>query len=339
MDLDAFVEANRDSWQRMETLVGKHRLSPTESVELFDLYQRTSTHLSIVRSSLPDPTLVAGLSRLLIRARVIMGTGTTGWTRLSRVFTHWGPMMLYRTRYWWLITWLTFHVLTAALTIWFVTNPRILETVMAPKMIEKFVQNDFSAYYSTYPAQDFAFQVWSNNALLSALVIALGVTGAMVIYLLWVNALNVAIAGALMITNDAGEVFFGLILPHGLLELLAVCVSAGVGLQIFWSWIVPGPHTRSESLAKSLRENLNVIAVITVTLLAAGIIEAFITPSHLPTWIRISIGVASFAAFLIYALNLGRKRWLQWQTASAEEKELYEADTRMRPSEIIGLAE
>ena len=37
-----------------------------------------------------------------------------------------------------------------------------------------------------------------------------------------------------------GRPFFGLILPHGMLELTAVFIGAGVGLRIGWSLIAPG---------------------------------------------------------------------------------------------------
>jgi hypothetical protein len=37
------------------------------------------------------------------------------------------------------------------------------------------------------------------------------------------------------------------------------------------------------------------------------VIEAFVTPSPLPTWARIAIGVAAEAAFLAYVLVLGRR--------------------------------
>ena len=48
---------------------------------------------------------------------------------------------------------------------------------------------------------------------------------------------------------------------------------------------------------------LGLIAV----LLVSGAIEAFVTPSPLPSWARILIGVAAEAAFLAYVLILGRR--------------------------------
>lgn len=42
-----------------------------------------------------------------------------------------------------------------------------------------------------------------------------------------------------------------------------------------------------------------------VVLFVSGLIEGFVTPSGLPTWARIAIGVAAEAAFLTYVYALG----------------------------------
>ena len=42
-------------------------------------------------------------------------------------------------------------------------------------------------------------------------------------------------------------------------------------------------------------------------LLVSGAIEAFVTPSPLPTWARIGIGAVAEAAFLGYVIVFGRR--------------------------------
>ena len=46
---------------------------------------------------------------------------------------------------------------------------------------------------------------------------------------------------------------------------------------------------------------------LTGVLLVSGVIEAFVTPSGLPTWARIAIGVAAEVAFLGYVWVYGRR--------------------------------
>ncbi len=84
--------------------------------------------------------------------------------------------------------------------------------------------------------------------------------------------------------------FFGLILPHGLLELTAIFVAGAVGLRIFWSWVSPGPLPRLQSLAHEARTAVGIALGLVVVLFVSGVIEGFVTPSGLPTWARIAIG-------------------------------------------------
>ena len=43
-----------------------------------------------------------------------------------------------------------------------------------------------------------------------------------------------------------------------------------------------------------------------VVLAVSGVVEAFVTPSPLPTWARISVGILVEVAFLTYVFTAGR---------------------------------
>ena len=58
-----------------------------------------------------------------------------------------------------------------------------------------------------------------------------------------------------------------------------------------------------------------------VLLLLCGIIEAFVTPSPLPTWARIGIGLAAEAAFFAYVFGPGRWAHRRGQTGDLAEGE------------------
>jgi hypothetical protein len=51
----------------------------------------------------------------------------------------------------------------------------------------------------------------------------------------------------------------------------------------------------------------------------SGVIEAFVTPSHLPTWTRIGIGAVAVAAFIGYSLGCGRTAVRAGHTGDIEE--------------------
>jgi len=307
VDLDAFVAAHQGEWGRLEYLARHGSGSGAEADELLDLYQRVATHLSVVRSSSPDPSLVTYLSSLLAKARTrSAGTGSVAWSDFRGFFTDTFPAALYRTRRWWIITALV--NLAAALVIgwWFLSHPQFESSLMSPAEIDRLVNTEFENYYSEFEASHFAARVWTHNAWLTALCIALGILGVPVVYLLFQNVLNLAFMGAIMINHQRGALFFGLILPHGLLELTAVFVAGATGLRLFWAWIEPGPRTRSQAVAQEGRSAMAVALGLVLVLAVSGVVEAFVTPSPLPTWARISIGVIVELAFLAYVFTVGR---------------------------------
>ena len=241
MDLDAYVAAHAAEWQRLEVLTRTRRLSGAEADELVERYQQVATHLSVVRTSAPDPSLVAHLSSILARARTkAVGTRTSTWRGVQLFFVERFPAALYRLRWWWLATMAACVLVTAVMMIWLLEHPIVEQSLLSPGEVDQLVQHDFENYYSEYAASHFAAQVWVNNAWVTALCLALGILGVPVIYLLFTNLANVAILGSIMIRHDHGAHFWGLILPHGLLELTAVFVAGGVGLRLFWSWVEPG---------------------------------------------------------------------------------------------------
>jgi uncharacterized membrane protein SpoIIM required for sporulation len=102
-------------------------------------------------------------------------------------------------------------------------------------------------------------------------------------------------------------VLFGLLLPHGMLELTAVFIAGGIGLRTGWAWVAPGSQPRAQALAAAGRVAGVAALGLAGVLLVSGVIEAFVTPSGLPTWARIGIGVLAELAFLTYVVVLGRR--------------------------------
>lgn len=320
MDLDAYVSAHQPTWERLDRLARRRPRTGAQADELVDLYQEVATHLSVIRSTAPDPAVVAYLSSLLARARTRAGgTRTAGWSGVADFFARRFPAALYRTRRWWLTTMSVSYAVTGLMMWWLLQHPQVEQSMLDPQEIDQLVDSDFESYYSESAASHFAAQVWTNNAWVAAICIALGVLGAPIVFVLWQNMLNLALIGSIMIRHDRGSLFFGLILPHGLLELTAVFVAAGVGLRLFWSWVAPGDRSRGQSLAAEGRAAGAVAMGLAVVLLVSGIVEAFVTPSGLPAWARIGIGVTAEVAFLVYVFVPGRQASRDGWTGDIDE--------------------
>ncbi len=319
MDLDAYVLAHAPEWQRLEELTRRRRLSGAESDELVERYQQVATHLSVVRTSAPDASLIAHLSSLLARSRNrAAGTRVGTWRGVTSFFVDRFPAALYRLRWWWLGTFAANVVLTAVMMLWLLDHPNVEQSLLSPDQVDQLVNHDFEDYYSENAAGHFAAQVWINNAWVSALCLALGVLGLPIIMLLFRNIANLAIIGSIMTRHGHGGHFWGLILPHGLLELTAVFVAGGVGLRLFWSWVEPGETSRAQSLAREGRTAGTVALGLVAVLFVSGLIEAFVTPSGLPTWARVGIGVLAELVFFAYVFVVGRAAVHRGQTGDID---------------------
>lgn len=308
MDVDAYVSAHRAEWDRLDILARRRRLDPAEADELVDLYQRVATHLSVVQTRAPDPALVARLSTTVARGRSrVTGTSATGWSGVARFLRVDFPVAVWRARWWVIGSALGFCLVGLVVGWWVAANPEVQASIATPEQVRQLVEHDFEDYYSSSPASSFAARVWTNNAWVAALCIALGgFFGLPVVYLLWTNAFNVGLVGGLMAAHGRLDLFFGLILPHGMLELTCVFVAAGTGLRLGWTLVDPGQETRGQAFSREARAAVVIALGLALVLFASGLLEAFVTPSPLPTWARIMVGAMAWAVFVTWVVALGR---------------------------------
>ncbi|MFD8839655.1 stage II sporulation protein M [Streptomyces griseofuscus] len=323
MDLDVFVSAHRAEWDRLDALLSRRRrLDGAEADELVTLYQRTATHLSLIQSSAPDPQLTGRLSQLVARARsTVTGARTASWRDVTGFLTRGFPAAVYRSRRWWIPTALVSTAVAILLGWWIGAHPEVQSSIAAPAQLRQMTRpgGEYETYYSSHPAASFAAQVWTNNAKAAAMCLVLGVfLGLPVLWILFENMLNLGVGFGLMSSTGRLDTFLGLVLPHGLLELTAVFVAAGTGLRLGWTLIDPGPRTRRAALAEEGRAAVGMAIGLALVLFVSGAIEGFVTPSGLPTWARIGIGVVAEVAFLTYVYVLGGRAVREGETGDLD---------------------
>lgn len=272
------------------------------------LYLRTSSHLSTARTRYRDPALVAELSRLVARSNaVVYGTRSHSLRALGRFVTSTFPAAVWHARRPILIAASLFLVAAFVAGTWIATSPAAYEATMPEAVREAYLQEDFEAYYSSQPASEFASWVFTNNVRVAVFAFAGGILFCVAtVWLLLLNGVQVGMAGGLFVASGLAPRFFGLILPHGLLELTAVFIAGGAGLRLGWSIIEPGDRPRRSALAEEGRRAVVIVIGLVAVFLVAAAIEAFVTPSGLPTWTRVLVGATAEVAFLAYLVVQGR---------------------------------
>jgi uncharacterized membrane protein SpoIIM required for sporulation len=308
VDLDAFVAEHGGEWHRLRMLAARRSLDAEEADELVTLYQRATTHLSVLRSRTPGAPVLIELSNLVVAARAALVRGPRfGWAQLARFFTHTLPAELYRARRWWIATALASLAVTVAMAWFFSTHPAAVATFSDRDEVQNLVDHQFVDYYSAYQASHFGLQVWTNNAVVTAKCIAAGVLVLPVFYILFQNLFNLALVGGVMAQTGHTGTLLTYLAPHGLLELTCVFIGAGVGLRIGWAWIAPGlTRTRRQAAIDEARAGARIAVGLAGALAVAGLLESFVTPSPLPPLLRVGIGALVWLLFLGYALGRGR---------------------------------
>jgi uncharacterized membrane protein SpoIIM required for sporulation len=312
MDIDRFLAEHDATWQRLGDLTKRARkvktLSAEELEELVDLYQRTSTHLSIARSAFSDPALTNRLTRLVADANaVIYGTRPRTVRALARFFTVSFPGAVWHDRWFVAVAAALTFVPALAVGVWLANSQAAVEASAPEAVREAYVEEDFEAYYSSEPAAQFASEVFVNNVQVAIYAFAAGILlCGVTAYILILNGSNVGVAAGLFAAAGESPKFWGLILPHGLLELSAVVIAGAAGLRLGWAIIDPGDRTRRDALAEQGRRSVVIILGLIVVFAVAGVIEGFVTGSSLHTFFRVGLGATVALAFWLYIFTQGR---------------------------------
>jgi uncharacterized membrane protein SpoIIM required for sporulation len=315
VDIDRFIVQNAGAWRRLEDLTVRARrsrsgrgLAPMEIDEFVALYQRTAAQLSHARGYYDDPGLTARLTTLVAAANAALyGNRPASMRSLGRFFTETFPAAVWVSRKFVLAAAVLMFVPAILFGAWTATSSRALDVAIPKEEQQALLQSEFEDYYSSKPAAEFSTQVLVNNIQVSFLAFAGGVLlclGTAVI--LVQNGVNIGIAGGLFFHAHQAGKFFGLILPHGLLELTSVTIAGAAGLRIGWAIVAPGDRPRFDALADEGRRSVVIVLGLMLCFVVAGLIEGFVTPSGLPTFARVGVGVVVELGFITWIVTRGR---------------------------------
>ncbi|MFW5947098.1 MAG: stage II sporulation protein M [Gemmatimonadota bacterium] len=155
----------------------------------------------------------------------------------------------------------------------------------------------------------FSSQIITNNVQVSFMAFAGGVlAGLGTIVLLAFNGLHLGAVVALFENEGADGMLWEFVAPHGVMELIAICIAGAAGLLLGSGLVAPGRMTRTAALASRAREAVSFLAGTTLLLVLAGLIEGFVSPAVIPVPVKLAIAGMAAGVVVAYLLLAGRTR-------------------------------
>ena len=148
----------------------------------------------------------------------------------------------------------------------------------------------------------------TNNIQVTFLAFAGGVTfGLGTVWVMINNGLQIGAIAALASVNGLGSELLAFVSPHGGIELSVIFIAGGAGLRLGWALLRPGLLPRLQALAAAGQVAIRLMAGCVPLLLIAGTIEGLLSPSGLPEYVRMLIGLGILLLFYAWLLLVGRE--------------------------------
>lgn len=330
MTPEYFVASRQHAWGELRSLVqqaGSRKqlkaLGGERVRKMGDLYRETAADLAVAR--LRFPNLVPDLADLVSEAHSLLYAPTP--PRLVRLlsFITTGFPRLVRKEWRFVLVAVAFTLIPAALTfLWSLLQPDKAQ-VLLPEQMRSLVHSGPSGGrvepgLGALSEGTFAFtEIFFNNVRVAFMSFAGGIVfGLGTGYILITNAVLLGALAGLMTYSGFSLEFWGLILPHGILELSAFAIAGAAGMRMGWALVDPGAMTRGKALAEASGQAVKLIVGVALFLFFAALIESYITPSSaIGPGLKIVIGLIVGAAFWLYLVYAGRAAAPATETSTA----------------------
>lgn len=312
--IDRFVEDRRARWARLGQLTADargrvSRLGASDVLELGALYRAATSDLALARRDFARDVVTERLNDLVAASHALVySEAPAGGRRFRRFVSHEVPATVRALLPYTLVG---FAVMMAPALLSYLAGivaPEVAATALPEEVKRELAERR--------PGSEIPLEVRPlagpliivNNVLVAVMVFAGGLTGG--IFTILVLVQNGAALGATFAVLHGSEgtgALIVFILAHGFLELSAIFLSAGAGLRIAWAMLHPGDLRRRDALRLAGEQAVRVLLLCVAVLGVAGLIEAFVSPTLLPVWVKLLVGTSTGAALWAYILFSGRR--------------------------------
>ncbi len=319
---ERFVKNHRHMWQRLSELTDKAQnngLSSLDNAELHEigiLYRRASSDLARAKTRYNTTNsgraLTRSLNDLVLRAHTQVYSAPppqaiNAWHFLLHGFPEtfrrcWRPIALAAV-FMFLPGFLAYLsvVINPDTAPLFVPDGAIRE--VQKRAEEKIIvgwgaRTEFEGLLDSPATSSF---IMTNNIRVTITAVALGITaGIGTALVLLINGLMIGGLAGVATDVNADVLFWAVILPHGVMELLAICIAGGAGLMIGRAIWAPGDLPRRDALKIVGAQAAQLLAGVAVLLVIAGLIEGFLTPLPLSPLLKLTFSAGTALALIFY---------------------------------------
>jgi uncharacterized membrane protein SpoIIM required for sporulation len=308
-----WLEKRKPYWARLEQLVQKSSrgiaaLSHQELQELSLLYRQTASDLAAIREDATNKQLSAYLNQLLGRAHNLIYMGhKPKISALAHFYRDTYPNVFRETLPQTLLALSIFAVTAVAAWLLTIRDPAFAHRLLGAHMIETIEQRHMwtDSIVTIKPLASSG--IMTNNLSVAFSTFALGITAGLgTIWMLAMNGLLLGVIGAATARAGMALQLWSFVAPHGVLELPAIFIAGGAGLEIARGLLFPGLLSRRDSLAEAGARAARLLLGTIPMLVVAGLIEGFFSPSSAPVAMKFALAGVLFAALLTYLFLLGR---------------------------------
>lgn len=319
-----FRKEREAAWAELEALLDKADKKGVRGLDADDLYRLPVLYrgvlssLSVARSISLDKNVVAYLESLASRAYVRVYGGPGGfWHELGEFFRDTFPRRIWEMRH---AVVLSIVLMLLGIACGFVLTLQneeryysLVPDSMAQGRSPLTSREDLLSILKREdeaPAEAltlFASSLFTRNAAIGLGCFVLGFAAGVPVALLVIyNGLLLGAMAAVYHQQDLSVEFWAWILPHGVTELLAICLCAAAGLMVGQGLIFPGRHSRLHNLAERGRTAASVVAGVVALFFVAALIEGFFRQLVLDEFWRYLVAVLTTAWWLYYFRPPGR---------------------------------
>lgn len=307
-----WVEKRAGYWKRLEELVrrsqgGLSALSHNELRELALLYRQTAADLSVALEDPSSTQLATYLNQLLGRSHNLVYLGRRPRARgILTFYLETYPQVFRQTLGLILLAVSIFAIAMAAGWILTLHDPGFAHRMLGPDMMDTIEQRRMWTESVVAVKPLAASSIATNNLTVAFTMFALGITVAGTLWMIVLNGLLLGVVGAATWHAGMALSLWSFVAPHGVLELPAIFIAAGAGLEIARGLLFPGRLPRRDSLAQAGGRASRLLLGVIPILLIAGTIEGFFSPTPAAVAMKFALAALLFAALMAYLFGSSR---------------------------------